>query len=277
MLRKDGSSHAPVCFHFSSHKCLTAYVGIVMRAFCADTGWTFTHCQGDLGVFEELARSGGRRILSFNNILPTFDGYPPFRASRFLRDPRDLVISAYHYHCWTRETWCTTPHFSWAPITSESLFRQEIEADPRLFPKGVSFQRYLTGLDFEQGVVLEMLWRRTHFRTMLDWPDRPEILTLRYESLVGNEEESFAAILRHYGFGEEEAARGGAIAEAHSLKHKKLGSRRHTRNGAARQWQAAFTPRLARIFEDNFGDVLRATGYESDGGWVQRVNGAVVP
>lgn len=277
MVREEMSSLAPLCFHFSFHKCLTAYFGVVMRAFCAGTGWTFTHCQGDLGVFEDLARSGGRCILSLNNTLPTFEDYPPFRASRFLRDPRDLVISACHYHRWTSETWCTTPHFSWAPITSEPLFLEQIEPDPRRFPKDISFQRYLNGLDFERGVLLEMLWRRPHFRTMLAWPDRPEMLTLRYESLVGNEEESFAAIVRHYGFCEEEAARGGAIAEAHSLKHKKLGSRRHTRNGAARQWQGAFTPRLARIFEDNFGDVLRATGYERDGGWVRRVGDAVDP
>lgn len=272
------NTNVRVCLHFSFHKCLTAYFGVVLRQFCCGRDWTFTHCQGDLGLFEDMVRHGrGRRIMSFNNSLPTFADYPQFRASRFLRDPRDLVVSAYHYHLWTRETWCTTPVFSWEPITSDPLFRREIEADPRKWPQNISFQRYLRSLDYEQGMILEMLWRRPHFRTMLAWPERPEILTIRYETLVGNEGEAFAAIFRHYGWGEEAAACGGSIAEAHSLKHKQKGDRRHTRDGSSRQWSVAYTPRLARIFEDNFKDVLRATGYEQDVAWVEIARGALTP
>jgi hypothetical protein len=247
---------------------------VVLREFCRGLGWTFTHCQGDLERFEDLALHGaGPRILSCNNTLPIFADYPLFRASRFLRDPRDLVVSAYHYHLWTREAWCTTPHFSWAPLTDDPVFRREIEGDPGRLPRGVSFQDYLRSLGYEQGMILEMLWRRSHFRVMRDWPALPEVLTIRYEDLVGSEAAAFTAILRHYGFGDEDAARGGAIAEAHSLKHKRRGVERHTRNGAPRQWAAAFTPRLARVFEEHFGDVLRATGYERDASWTRLVVG----
>ncbi|WP_144302589.1 hypothetical protein [Oceanidesulfovibrio indonesiensis] len=247
-----------------------------MRKFCRERGWMFTHCQGDLDVFEDLIRHGeGRRILSFNNSLPSFAAYPPFRASRFLRDPRDLVISGYHYHLWTREIWCTTPVFSWEPLTSDPVFRLEIEGDSTKWPNGISFQQYLRSLDYERGMVLEMLWRRPHFCTMLAWPELPEILTLRYEELVGNEGRAFASIFRHYGFGDQDAARGGAIAEAHSLKHKRKGVLRHTRDGSPRQWTHAYTPRLAELFENHFGSVLRATGYETDESWVECARGVL--
>lgn len=41
----------------------------------------------------------------------------------------------------------------------------------------------------------------------------------------------------------------------------------HGRQGAAGDWKNHFTPAVRRAFEQHYGDVLRATGYEKDGSW----------
>ncbi|MFM8271841.1 MAG: sulfotransferase domain-containing protein [Gemmata sp.] len=50
----------------------------------------------------------------------------------------------------------------------------------------------------------------------------------------------------------------------------------HERKGVAGDWRNYFTPGLARLFRDRFGETLVATGYEPDDGWVGRVTQSVV-
>jgi lipopolysaccharide transport system ATP-binding protein len=44
----------------------------------------------------------------------------------------------------------------------------------------------------------------------------------------------------------------------------------HGRQGAAGDWKNHLTPAVRRRFEEKYGDLLRATGYEPDAAWVER-------
>ena len=45
----------------------------------------------------------------------------------------------------------------------------------------------------------------------------------------------------------------------------------HGRKGTPGDWRNHFTPRLAERFQERYGDVLPAGGYEADAGWVRGV------
>jgi len=214
--------------------------------------------------------AGGYRLLSVNgknDIL--WDELPLFRGSHFVRDPRDLVVSGYHYHLWTEEAWCKDVHFNWETITAHPYFRSRVEKNESKFPQNVSYQRYLNSLEKEQGMALEILWRRSQFRNMRNWNyENPNILELKYENIVGNEKNSFLALFEHYEFSAELQHAGVQICEELSLKNMKKSGRSHTRSGAERQWVSGFSTANKTMFHELYGDLPIFLGYENSDGWV---------
>ena len=94
--------------HCSYHKCLTVYYRRIMDAVfnrCLPWGRGYRHFNSDLEAFYRDCRS--HRIASVNNRFLDFPQLGRFRISRFIRDPRDLVVSGYFYHRRGAENWTT--------------------------------------------------------------------------------------------------------------------------------------------------------------------------
>jgi hypothetical protein len=85
---------------------LTVYYGRIMNAvFNRCLLWSpgYRHYNSHLEDFYEGFHS--QRVASVNNRDLDFERLGPFRISRFVRDPCDLVVSGYFYHQRGAEPW----------------------------------------------------------------------------------------------------------------------------------------------------------------------------
>lgn len=109
------------------------------------------------------------------------------------------------------------------------------------------------------------------------WVGSGEIL-LKYEDLLANDLAMFRELFCDR-FGIALAA--GRLEEAvkesrfESVYKRKLGeedAKSHGRKGTPGDWRNHFTPDFARQFEQKYGSLLIATGYEPDAAWVETVS-----
>jgi hypothetical protein len=259
-----------VIVHFSHHKCLTAYYATILSRLGEEFSFEMKGFRSDLDEFEKAVLSNsGKRIVSLNNRSDiTFEKFPLYRGSHFTRDPRDLIVSGYRYHLWTKEAWCISPDFQWGEITNLPAFKEYIEENPRYFPQHISYQDYLNRLDPERGLILELLWRQGMLENMEKWNyHNDQIIEMRYENIIGNESDCFYRIFSHYEFHPKLIERGVEIAEQFSMKNVKKSDFGHVRKGTPRQWKSEFSPTVKRLFKELNGDLIISLDYEKDMNW----------
>jgi hypothetical protein len=255
--------------HFGYHKCLTSFYQRLMQALSTEFGFAWRPFYDDTAKFRHAALNepGNRVLLLTDRDDVQWDELPAFRGSHFIRDPRDLVVSGYFYHLWTKEAWCQSPNFAWSAIVGLPQFAQ-VEPDPSRWPRGVSYQAYLNRLDPERGMLLEMLSREGTFQQMRRWNfSNPRILEIRYEEFAGNEEASCARLFDHYGFGSRLRQRGLELARKFGLKSQAKKEKTHIRSGAVGQWAVNFPPAVKDEFKKAHGDLLVRLGYERNMDW----------
>jgi hypothetical protein len=175
------------------------------------------------------------------------------RVFHLIRDPRDVIISAMHYHSSASENWLHRPR---------KVFR------------GLSYQDKLKSLpDDRARFVFEM--RHTSRRVihaMHHWDyEQPNSLECRYEDLIEDVEGlKFTEVMLHLGFEQRESVLGRNIFRKNSLfGKKKRPNDTHIRSGARRQWESVFNRQSAKEFIQEFGDVLVKLGYEPDDSWIE--------
>ncbi|MGR8919443.1 MAG: hypothetical protein ACU85V_07480 [Gammaproteobacteria bacterium] len=246
--------------HCSYHKCLTSYFANVMGALAARS-WRlargYHHFRSRLDEFE--ARAGEFDVVSINNHALDLERLrADVRITRFVRDPRDLVVSGYFYHKRGAEAWCTivdpTPD-DWRGVNGRI---------PPSMPPGHSLTSWLQSLDAEAGLMAELEFRRYHLESMALWPDDdPRICLLRYEDYLGREKALFRAVLGHYGLPWLDRFRGARMAGRRALSAGRRGGR-HVRNPTPGQWREHFTPALIEAFGARHGHLLDKYGYAAD-------------
>lgn len=174
-------------------------------------------------------------------------------GSHMIRDPRDVVVSAYFYHLWTTESWAH---------------------EPRADLAGKSYQEHLNGVPEHDGLLAEIGNSWLVIREMLSWDYRqPEFHEMRYENLLADEEREFERLFRAYGFDDRGVRRGLAITRRHSFQatsKRRLGqvSRgQHLRSGRPGEWRELFSPAHIELFKRITGDAVVVLGYERDNEW----------
>ncbi|MEM9293647.1 MAG: sulfotransferase domain-containing protein [Acidobacteriota bacterium] len=249
----------PHLIHCSYHKCLTVYYGRVMKAvfnLCQPWSRGYRHYNSHLDDFYSGFRQ--HRIASVNNRFLDLDRLGSFRLTRFVRDPRDLVVSGYFYHRRGSEPWLTIQN----PTESDWYFANGRVPD-ELQGRGASFVEYLRSVPEEEGLLAELEFRRYHFESMMRWPtEHPDILTLRYEEILAAGPEVFGRLLRFYGLSTLQQRLGTWFGRRYSLERlKKRKSDPHIRNPSSGQWRKHFTPRVQQAFDDRFGGLVERLGY----------------
>jgi hypothetical protein len=243
--------------HCSYHKCLTIYYSRVMsQMYNRLLPWSggYKHFNSHLDQFTE--NLGRWRVLSVNNHALDLDRLGSFRITHFVRDPRDLVVSGYHYHKRGAEPWCDVVNPAperWKVVNGNI---------PAAMGGQHSYTTYLQSLPEEDGLIAEIEFRKHHFESMARWPkDHSDILTLRYEDTLGREVETFSRIFEFYGLPFHERALGRFLAWKYAAKRQ---SRRtaHIRNPEPAQWKKKFTPEVTRVFRERHGELIERYGYE---------------
>lgn len=232
---------APRLFVATHHKAMTTYFNAVLRFFAFADAASFQK------VNLEQPRADARIFLS-NHGKVDLAAVRPYRGVHLMRDPRDMIVSGYHYHRWTYETWVHRP-----------------DADGR------SYQQKLNAADRSTGLFMEIDHFIFFYRDLLErWDmDDPDILEVSYEALMGEGRDAlYEAIFRHLGCAGERLAIGielmrlfeagrrtGRTEDAAKARHQ------HIRSGRSEQWRRELDPGHLAYIEAQLGPVLRKFGY----------------
>ncbi|MEM1370075.1 MAG: sulfotransferase domain-containing protein [Cyanobacteria bacterium P01_H01_bin.15] len=246
--------------HCSYHKCLTLYVTRVFKKLygdqpTADGSGGYRHFTSQIEQF--YAHRHQYRVASVNNHALDFSQFPgEMRITRFIRDPRDLVVSGYFYHKKGAEPWSreTDPD----PVDYRHLVNGCL---PEQLAPGESYRDCLERLDIEAGLIAEIDFRRYHFESMRNWNlEDPRIKLFRYEEIIGREQQTFKQMLHFYRAPRALRSRGLVLARRFSAK-RQTNPIRHIRNPSPGQWRSHFTPKVTDYFNDRYRDILALYDY----------------
>lgn len=235
--------------HCSYHKCLTVYVSRVARA--AAVPRRYRHFRSLIDEFYE--DQANYKIASVNNHSLDLDRLGDFRISRFVRDPRDLIVSGYFYHLRGAEAWCNIVDPSPADLAVVNGIL------PTAMQPGQSFSSVLQSLPIEDGLHAEMEFRTKHLLALREWPDDDRILLQRYEDIVGQEESTFDRIFDFFKLSWPHRAVGRHVVKRNTADRRTNDA--HVRDPSPQQWRKHFTPALSEEFDVVYGDILDRYGY----------------
>ena len=245
--------------HCSYHKCLTSYFQkVASRLFRSSFGPDGEYRHFNSRIDEFYRDCENYAIASVNNHFLDLDRFEDVRVTRFVRDPRDLVVSGYFYHKRAAEPWCdivAPSEEDWAIVNGTI---------PGVLLGRQSYAQYLNEVSLEEGLLAELAFRRHHFESMRQWDDEdPRIEVFRYEEILGNEAEVFDRIFRFFDLSFSARQIG-----LHYVRKFRAGNsaRRpgHIRDPRSGQWRDHFPPAVTTKFNQEYGDLLDRLGYASD-------------
>jgi hypothetical protein len=283
-----------ILLYCGHHKCATRWLVDIINDACHLIGLEFYEAH-NAGMFNrDLVAFLNERPIDFlaytNARLEFVRGVEDQRGFHVIRDPRDLLVSAYFSHLHSH------PIDGWSALEDH--------------------RRTLRGCSEEEGLTLELDFTENVFAALAGWNYHlPGMLELKMEQLVPNAYEGLVDVFVHLGLvdpvevpiecelqrivdrrasqaaaGQRRAAGGPPRIERSELLQiihshrfaKKAGGRQvgqedshsHYRRGEAGDWRNHFTPQLAARFAERYGDLLFRLGYESDEGWWRKVGQA---
>ena len=288
----------PLRAFFGHHKCATGWTDTILMEICFHLGLTFeiAHRPVDWNSYGSLAALVDTKdvdFIAYTNAKPEHIEKLPFaKAFHVVRDPRDVLVSAYfsHLHSHPTENW------------------------PELTPH----RNRLQSLSKEEGLFCEMDFSAEEFEDMYNWDyERDDVLELKMEELTADPPNQFLRIMDFLGMLDREHTRGvgRAVKTAtlnlnrllykgrhvlptsqtalklqtrHTIPEEKLVSivqansfsnltggreqgeenvKSHYRKGKPGDWKNHFTHEHRESFRERFGDVLIRLGYEDDLNW----------
>lgn len=275
--------------YFGHHKCASTWVHNIVENVCDEAGWRSAYLAnsemfgGDLSAW--LAAHPIEFLCLVNadwDHVQRLDGN--YRGFHMVRDPRDILTSAYFSHLHSHKTGA--------------------------WPALVEHRKRLAATDKNEGLMLELDFNADVFAEMARWNrDQPQVLELKMEEFTTDPLNSWLAVFRHLGIMDEghkgkleqiKASVRSALNVAHhhgrwpfgrtleSLPAERLlgivhdnrfetktGGRRegeeqvtsHYRKGVAGDWANHFTQAHVDAFKERYGDLLLLLGYESSLDW----------
>lgn len=286
--------------YFGHHKGASTWIINIVSAVCREMGWkldaVYTPNQFKQGLQHYVAT---RKIdfLAYGQAdSKQVENLQNFRGFHVIRDPRDMVVSAYYSHLYSHPT--------------------------RDWPELIEHRRMLQQISKDEGLMWEILeCRRDEFNRMYNWNYcLPNILEIKMEDLTQSPYQTFLEIFEFLGGldtstrfrtrtrfnvlstmnrlvweGQQLGSRllptitrrplgkklthvtaerllgiiyeknfrkksGGRLAGEENVKN-------HYRKGVPGDWKNHFTPKHIEAFKENYNDLLIKLGYESTGNW----------
>lgn len=282
---------------FGHHKCATGWIDTILMDVCFHLGLhiDIVHREVDFEEYDQLAKRVEAHdvdLLAYTNAkVEHVQDLPLHRGFHVVRDPRDVLVSAYfsHLHSHPTDNW------------------------PELAPH----RERLSNLSKEEGLLCEMDFSAEEFEDMYRWDyTRGNILELKMENLTADPVNGFVEVFDFLDMLDEQETRGlrravktatltanrllykgrrvFPTAEApklqtrHTIPEEKLRAiiqknsfdnlsggrdkgeenvKSHYRKGVPGDWVNHFTAEHKRVFKQRFNDVLIQTGYEDDDAW----------
>lgn len=171
-------SRSEPLYYFSHHKCATMYANSILQRVAAELGmdtkvlYAPEETEDALG---EVVRRGGTDLIFYLDALwQPVDELGPVRGVHVVRDPRDILVSAYFSHLHSHQT------------TSWEALREHREE--------------LRDLSKEAGLYREIEFSSYVFQAMEGWEyEREGILELKFEHLAGRPYDFWLEAIGHLG------------------------------------------------------------------------------
>ncbi len=278
--------------YFGHHKCASSWISKLLMHVCMETGHKYTHIhtidsiKGDLTDF--LADQNAD-VFTFGNADYAYARcLKPIKAFHVIRDPRDILISAYFSHLNSH------PTGEW--------------------PELVEYRQRLKSITKEKGLMLELDFSQHVFEHISNWDyHRNDIMELKMEELIQDPYSKFLQIFeflelldcREYTIKRRMGYWTSSRINRHSNKlgiskyspvlpikrkipaHVLLGiaydrrfskisggrkegsedTKSHYRKGQTGDWKNHFYPELKDIFKKRYSSLLIELGYEKDENW----------
>lgn len=233
----------PLLLFSCHHKVGTAWFSNILNHVATEFDLKFEYNQA-------LLLSEDTDIFFDDHSRYDLDKLELYKGVHIIRDPRDVIVSGYHYHKWTEEDWANIPSDKFGGKS----YKEKIN----------SFQNEEQGIAFE----MENVGTDTIIEMMMWNYSNPNVLEIKFEELLKNPDEVFDDIFRHYGFSGEELNKCLSIANSYTFDRlKKKFNSKHLRKGIAGDWRNHFTDELKTLFKDMFPGVLEKLGYEKNMQW----------
>lgn len=225
------------------HKVGTSWFSKILAHVANEFELNFQYCeQSDLVI--------GRTDIFFQDHSRIFTSeLNDYRGVHLIRDPRDLIVSGYHYHKWSDEEWVNVPRKDFGEMT---------------------YKEKINSLDQQNGLSFEMNHVGTEtIQEMINWNyNDKNFLEVKYEDLLQDNKEVFRTIFQHYNFNEKSVSRCLEIVKNYSFdRMKKNSNSKHFRKGVSGDWKNHFDVELKQEFKTRFPDVLEYLGYEVNSEW----------
>ena len=284
---------------YGHHKCATGWIDGILREVSLHLGARFriVHGERDLRGAPTLGALVDREavdVLAYTNATSALAAtLPAHRAFHVVRDPRDILVSAYYSHLHSHST------KNW----------------PELDEHRAALQR----LSPEDGLLRELAFSAPQLDAMAAWDyGQPHVLELQMEALTARPMERFADVLTWLGLLGDGRTGAAGLADRAQLRLNRLnhrgrrfmpgrlpvfpvprrriarlppltldrilrersfarlaGGRRkgtenvasHYRKGTPGDWRRHFTPAHTHAVKERWGDLLVRLGYEADTDW----------
>lgn len=252
----------PLLAYFGHHKCGSIWIGHVIRGVCERTGLRLVHhdresqFQGDINT---LRARDPFDFWIFSNADINFVRDVAVRGVHVVRDPRDLIVSAYFSHRYSH------PEEGW----------------PRLR----HYRRYLQKLSKRDGLLAEIEFSAGTLAHLLIWDyQQPNILEVRFEDLVRADQSTFQRIFDFLRLLPAPLDRENLrqIVEQYSFRNLSGGRapgqedlQSHYRKGQPGDWRNHFEPVHIEYFRKLYNPVLLKLGYEIREDWYEHELAAV--
>lgn len=233
--------------YFGHHKCASTWILSILYSICGKLGWT-------LEIFKHNEPHNLEGIDFVVDVGARPSSLDPFQDADFLgfhviRDPRDIVVSAYFSHKYSH------PLDDWLVKERELLNRVE----------------------FEEGFRHSIDSRARQFDEMGTWDyESPYVFETRFELITTDPESVFAEIFHFLGLYPKKISRKRMAKILHYHRFKRLASGRakgeedpqhHYRKGIVGDWSNYLVGENKEYFKERYGQLLIDLGYEANFEW----------
>ncbi len=275
--------------YFGHHKAGSIWITSVMKYIAELYGLRLANFHAP-GMFDgDLAkriRKDKLDFVAYTNAEYNQVNVEHFKGLHIVRDPRDMLVSAYYSHMNSH------PTDYWPELEAHRKRLKSMDLDEGL----------LVSMEFTFELVIDGE-RLAPFEAMNSWnADDPRILEVKFERLTQQPYEAWPEIIRHHGllddaevslrsvpgqlvdvvrsrFGSQSAIsfpRWMWLMAVDSQSFKKISGGRakgqeatksHFRKGVPGDWKNHFKEEHKALFKQKYPDLLQRLGYETDGNW----------
>lgn len=274
IFKEQRNRNVPLCV-FCYHKVGTVLLSRVFRQICQERNWKFQIMRGK----QKQLPKDSDIILFIHSLINPSDITTPFIGLHVIRDPRDIIVSGYQYHCRTSEKWCINTDFTSKPPIKFPQVPYSQQHRPEDWKIGYleslnarSYQQNLLSMSRRDGLLFELhnygTWT---IESVKDWDyNNDNILEVKFEDLMNDFNNVFRLIFEHFVFSKSEINIGINVASQHNLGNKsaeEIEKMPHVTSIKTSRWKDHFEAVHKEAFKDKFGNVLVELGYEKNNNW----------